>query len=131
MKSYSWIQKFGAKYKISQIFKHYDLMGLIKIGAPEDEYEYEAKMLYRLINANATYSLEDYDVEDYELLIKSVFYNSFCVGYAQKDDGTLDDNPIVISKSTKFDQDKVTSMAIAIKLIYDSPMTILYEKILA
>lgn len=70
---------------IKEILKQADLMGLIKIGAPSDEYDHEAKYLAMVVTNKST-------VEFIQKALWNIFYNSF--GYDFKN--------FTIAKANKF-----------------------------
>jgi len=55
---------------IIKIINEYDPVGLLKMGAPEDEYIYEAEEIVRLFQKNI--SLNDFQTE-----VRKIFIESF------------------------------------------------------
>lgn len=63
--------------QIKQILREEDLMGLIKMGAPPDEYDHEALMIFeRSYRFDCVDSLKD--------KLWDVFYLQFCYGTVYK-----------------------------------------------
>lgn len=63
---------------IKEILAEDDLMGLIKIGAPEDEYDSEAEHLSMVITHHSS-------IKFIQECLWNVFYNSFChITYTKK-----------------------------------------------
>lgn len=60
------------KDKIRKALAEADVMGLIKMGAPEDEYNSEADLLMISINHNSS-------VEFIQQALWNVFYSQFCI----------------------------------------------------
>lgn len=76
---------YTKEINIKIILKQADLMGLIKIGAPDDEYDHEAKYLCKVITNMST-------VGFIQKALWNVFYNSF--GY--------DFKTFTVAKANKF-----------------------------
>jgi hypothetical protein len=56
---------------IKEILAEDDLMGLIRMGAPIDEYDHEAEDVSKAITHNS-------NIEFIQNVLWNVFYNSFC-----------------------------------------------------
>jgi hypothetical protein len=57
--------------KIKQLLRQADYQGLIRIGAPKDEYDGEAEMIFKAVSAN-------HCVNKISEIIWFTFYNQFC-----------------------------------------------------
>jgi putative alpha-1,2-mannosidase len=70
--------------EFKKLFKESDFQGLIKIGAPVDEYDHEASYLYEHIEKTDS-------VEEIKKKIWDHFYHSFCTGTTYNADGTQEE----------------------------------------
>lgn len=80
---YQWEQNFQINSvptekdlleEFKKLFLEADFQGLIRMGAPKDEYDSEAKSVYELVRPTDT-------VLEIQKKIWDIFYNNFCVGY--------------------------------------------------
>jgi hypothetical protein len=88
------------KDKIEQILIDMDIMGLIRIGAPLDEYRYEAKLIAERIKLNLPYMNQDMMVEEIQGIVYHIFTEQFCsyVFVGMKNDETNDETNEQIEK---------------------------------
>jgi len=69
--------------EFKRLFREADFQGLIKMGAPLDEYDHEALYLYRTISNKDS-------VKDIQNKIWDNFYENFCTGESNTADGKTD-----------------------------------------
>jgi hypothetical protein len=108
------------KDKIEQILIKYDPVGLIKIGAPSDEYDSEAQLIFE-------YTTKHFSLEKIQQIVYDVFVKQFSGGevYAMMgiDPVLLGVRPSSIKKAEpligKFE--KYHSIAEDIKKLLDAP----------
>lgn len=101
--------KFDVK-TIENILIDIDPEGLIKLGAPQDEYSSEAKMIYnRIVNENAK--------DQHSILIKvvGVFFEMFACGRLASGESHISSNYIESINNYNIQKFKYVS-----KLIYES-----------